>query len=87
MTPRQVVTMVTCWAVAPAVIAAAIALPVGTALEPVGRHRGFYRQLNMLPRLHRLESTAALKGERPGDNAGVRGSACGGCGHVHRLIT
>jgi hypothetical protein len=35
MTPRQVITMVVCWAVAPAIIAAAIALPVGIALEPV----------------------------------------------------
>ena len=34
MTPRQVITMVTCWAVAPAIIAAAIALPAGTALQP-----------------------------------------------------
>jgi ABC-type antimicrobial peptide transport system permease subunit len=35
MTPRQVITMVVCWAIAPAVIAAVIALPAGTALEPV----------------------------------------------------
>lgn len=35
MTPRQVITMVICWALAPAIIAAAIALPAGTALEPV----------------------------------------------------
>lgn len=35
MTPRQVITMVGCWAVAPAITAAAIALPVGAALEPV----------------------------------------------------
>jgi FtsX-like permease family len=35
MTPRQVITMVTCWAIAPAIIAAAIALPVGAHLEPV----------------------------------------------------
>ena len=35
MTPRQVITMVMCWAVAPAIIAAAIALPAGAALEPV----------------------------------------------------
>ena len=35
MTPRQVITMVSCWAIAPAVIAAAIALPAGVALEPV----------------------------------------------------
>jgi ABC-type antimicrobial peptide transport system permease subunit len=34
MTPRQVITMVTCWAIAPAIIAAAIALPAGVALEP-----------------------------------------------------
>ena len=34
MTPRQVITMVTCWAIAPALLAAAIALPVGVALEP-----------------------------------------------------
>ena len=41
----------------------------------------------MLPRLHRLENTAALKGEEPGDNASFRGPACDGCGHVDRLIT
>jgi hypothetical protein len=35
MTPRQVITMVMCWVVAPAIIAAAIALPAGAALEPV----------------------------------------------------
>lgn len=35
MTPRQVITMVMCWAIVPAIIAAAIALPAGTALEPV----------------------------------------------------
>jgi hypothetical protein len=35
MTPRQVITMVSCWAIVPAVIAAAIALPAGVALEPV----------------------------------------------------
>jgi FtsX-like permease family len=35
MTPRQVITMVACWAVAPAIIAAVIALPAGVALEPV----------------------------------------------------
>ena len=35
MTPRQVITMVSSWAIAPAVIAVAIALPAGVALEPV----------------------------------------------------
>jgi FtsX-like permease family len=34
MTPRQVIAMVTCWAIAPAIIAAVIALPAGAALEP-----------------------------------------------------
>jgi hypothetical protein len=34
MTPQQVITMVMCWAIVPAVIAAAIALPAGIALEP-----------------------------------------------------
>lgn len=33
MTPRQAITMVTCWAIAPAVAAAAIALPIGIALH------------------------------------------------------
>jgi hypothetical protein len=46
-----------------------------------------YRQLGMVPRLHRLESTAARKREGPGDDAGGRGPACRGCGHVDRLIT
>jgi hypothetical protein len=30
---------------------------------------------------------AALTGERPGDHAGVGGSACDGCGQGDRLIT
>jgi putative ABC transport system permease protein len=33
MTPRQVVAMVTCWAVVPAIVAAVIALPAGAALH------------------------------------------------------
>jgi putative ABC transport system permease protein len=33
MTPRQAITMVTCWAIAPAIAAAVIALPAGTALH------------------------------------------------------
>ena len=33
MTPRQAITMVTCWAIGPAIAAAAIALPVGVALH------------------------------------------------------
>ena len=33
MTPRQVITMVICWAIAPAAAAAVIALPAGIALE------------------------------------------------------
>ncbi len=33
MTPEQAITMVTCWAIPPAIAAAAIALPVGMALH------------------------------------------------------
>jgi len=33
MTPRQVITMVTCWVIGPAVIAAAIALPAGLTAQ------------------------------------------------------
>jgi putative ABC transport system permease protein len=33
MTPRQVIAMVTCWAVVPAIVAAVIALPAGAALH------------------------------------------------------
>jgi putative ABC transport system permease protein len=33
MTPRQIITTVTCWIIAPAVAAAVIALPAGVALE------------------------------------------------------
>jgi putative ABC transport system permease protein len=38
MTPRQTVAMVTCWAVAPAVTAAVIALPVGMRLQATVIH-------------------------------------------------
>jgi putative ABC transport system permease protein len=38
MTPRQVLAMVTCWPVAPAVAAAVIALPAGVALHRVVMH-------------------------------------------------
>jgi ABC-type antimicrobial peptide transport system permease subunit len=33
MTPRQILTMITCWVLAPGLVAAAIALPAGIALE------------------------------------------------------
>jgi putative ABC transport system permease protein len=33
MTPRQTITMVICWVIAPAVIAAAIALPAGLTTQ------------------------------------------------------
>ena len=35
MTPRQVIAMVTCWVIAPAIAAVVIALPAGVALEGV----------------------------------------------------
>jgi putative ABC transport system permease protein len=38
MTPRQAITMVTCWAIAPAIGAAIIALPVGMALQDAVIH-------------------------------------------------
>lgn len=38
MTPWQAITMVTCWAVAPAIAAAAIALPVGMAVHAAVIH-------------------------------------------------
>ena len=38
MTPWQVVTMVTCWAITPAVAAAVIALPAGMALQSAVMH-------------------------------------------------
>jgi len=38
MTPRQAITMVTCWAIAPAIGAAIIALPAGMALQDAVIH-------------------------------------------------
>jgi putative ABC transport system permease protein len=38
MTPRQTIAMVTCWAIAPALAAAIIALPAGMALQNVVMH-------------------------------------------------
>jgi putative ABC transport system permease protein len=38
MTPRQVIAMVTCWAIAPAIAAAGIALPAGIALQTAVMH-------------------------------------------------
>ena len=38
MTPWQVLTMVTCWAIAPAVAATVIALPAGMALQSAVMH-------------------------------------------------
>jgi putative ABC transport system permease protein len=38
MTPRQTVAMVTCWAIAPAIVAAAIALPAGIILHDTVIH-------------------------------------------------
>jgi putative ABC transport system permease protein len=38
MTPRQTIAMVTCWAIAPAIAAAPIALPAGIALQNAVMH-------------------------------------------------
>ncbi len=44
MTPRQIIATVTCWAVAPAIAAAIIALPAGMALQNAVMHAIFARQ-------------------------------------------
>jgi putative ABC transport system permease protein len=38
MTPREAITMVTCWVIAPAIAAAVIALPAGMALQDAVIH-------------------------------------------------
>jgi putative ABC transport system permease protein len=38
MTPRQTITMVTCWVIAPTIAAAIIALPAGMALQDAVMH-------------------------------------------------
>jgi putative ABC transport system permease protein len=52
MTPRQVITMVICWAFAPAIIAAAIALPAGLTAQDL-----LVRQLASTPGVAGLTST------------------------------
>ena len=47
MTPRQTITMVVCWVIAPAVIAAAIALPAGLTIQDL-----LVRQLTAGTALH-----------------------------------
>jgi hypothetical protein len=46
-----------------------------------------YRQLGMMPGCTFGEYGSAHGRGGPGDDAAVRGPACGGCGHVDRLIT
>jgi putative ABC transport system permease protein len=66
MTPRQVITMVACWAIAPAIIATAIALPAGVVLEPVVARAVVTAQAGP------AENIAALM---PGPRSGTAGSA------------
>jgi putative ABC transport system permease protein len=54
MTPQQVITMVTCWAITPAIAAAIIALPAGMALHDAVMHaiasdQAVLPQLSTLP--------------------------------------
>jgi hypothetical protein len=46
-----------------------------------------YRQLGTVPQVAPLGEYGSAQGRGPGNDAGVRGPACGGCGHVDRLIT
>jgi putative ABC transport system permease protein len=50
MTPRQTVTMVTCWAIAPAIVAAVIALPAGMILHDTVIH-ALASDQSVLPRV------------------------------------
>jgi len=49
MTPRQTIAMVTCWAITPAIISAAIALPAGIALHKTVIHALASNQLIVRP--------------------------------------
>jgi putative ABC transport system permease protein len=89
MTPRQVITMASCWAVVPAIIAAAVALPVGTALEPVVARAVVSAQAGPghLPRAAVGRGAAAggdrpFFDQRPGGAASRRADRGGG--HRHR---
>ena len=60
MTPRQTITMVVCWVIAPAVIAAAIALPAGLIIQDL-----LVRQLTSGTALHGSRTARQLRA-RPG---------------------
>jgi hypothetical protein len=46
-----------------------------------------YRQLGTVPQVAPLGEYGSAHGRGPGNDAGVGGPACSGCGHVDRLIT
>jgi len=66
--------------------AACVLRHVFSRAPPVARPR-LYRHLGMVPQVAPPNGTAVREGECPGDDAGVRGPACSGYGHVDRLIT
>lgn len=58
--------------------------PVVTALVASAPPRVSIGQFGIVRRLHASRSPDA-KRRGQGEDAGIRGSACGGCGHVDRL--
>jgi putative ABC transport system permease protein len=68
MTPRQTVAMVTCWVLAPAVIAAAIALPAGLAMQDL-----LVRQLASSPNSGLVTPTGSVGMVLPGSFVHVLG--------------
>lgn len=62
----------------------AATIPVVTALVASAPPRVSIGQFGIVRRLHASRSPDA-KRRGQGEDAGIRGSACGGCGHVDRL--
>lgn len=55
--------------------------------RPVVPLRLFVDDLVRCPKVAPLGEYGSARGRGPVDDAGVRGPACSGCGHVDRLIT
>jgi hypothetical protein len=90
MTPRQLITMVTCWAIAPAVIAAAIALPAGAALEPAVARAIVSAQAgpaeNVSPLISGPHGQAAGNTRQPGQQPPGSGGTVRYTRHGHEVI-
>jgi putative ABC transport system permease protein len=68
MTPRQAITMVTCWVIVPAIIATAIALPAGLILQDL-----LIGQLSNSPGSGLVTPTRSVPMELPGSFVHVLG--------------